>query len=383
MEVFLLVRRWWLSLSIAAACVLSFGVILASTMVGQQAVNTLRFVFGWQHIAQQQQQLVRDIQAAFQAAGFSAELLQRGMPISQRRGREYWQRQTYTVQIPPGVSLDLGETILRETTHRLHLTVLRRQERRTATHASVALTIGIAGVPTTIFWVIQSRAPAPSGGPRMAIIIDDLGWDLETAQALLTFEVPLSFAVLPNTPYRAVIAQEAQRRGRDVLLHLPMEPYNYPDVDPGQPALLSTMNAKELAAQIGAALQALPTAIGVNNHMGSRLTENREVMQSVMQQMKYHNLFFLDSRTTPNSLAYQVAREMGVPTAQRQVFLDNELDTTKIQQQLRHLATLAHARGSAIGIGHPYPETVRALRTFLPTLRQDGIEIVPVSQLVR
>jgi polysaccharide deacetylase 2 family uncharacterized protein YibQ len=162
-----------------------------------------------------------------------------------------------------------------------------------------------------------------------------------------------------------------------------MEPYRYPDVVPDQPVLLSTMSMRELVAQIGAALNALPLAVGVNNHMGSRLTENRAAMQAVMQQMNNHNLFFLDSRTTQHSVAYQVAQEMGVPTAQRQVFLDHEVKDIKIQQQLRQLATLAHAYGSAIGIGHPYPETVRVLQTVLPELRQDGIEIVPVSHLMR
>ena len=106
-------------------------------------------------------------------------------------------------------------------------------------------------------------------------------------------------------------------------------------------------------------------------------------MQVVMQQMKRHNLFFLDSRTTQHSLAYQVAQNMGVPTAQRQVFLDHEIDTRKIGQQLRHLASLAPTHGSAIGLAHPYPETVQTLQAILPTFARNGIEIVPVSRLVR
>jgi uncharacterized protein len=117
--------------------------------------------------------------------------------------------------------------------------------------------------------------------------------------------------------------------------------------------------------------------------MGSRLTENREAMQVVMQLLKQRNLFFLDSRTSQKSLAYQIAQELGVRTAQRQVFLDNTLDVTKIHQQLHYLASLAHEHGSAIGIGHRYPETVRTLRHTLPELRQAGIDIVPVSRLVK
>jgi hypothetical protein len=216
----------------------------------------------------------------------------------------------------------------------------------------------------------------------VAIVIDDLGWNLEAARALLALDAPLSFAILPNAPYRTVIAQEAQRRGRDILLHLPMEPYKYPHVNPGQPALLSTMNTRELTAEVEVALAALPPVVGVNNHMGSRLTEDRTAMRAVMQHIKRHNLFFLDSRTSQKSLAAQVARELGVRTAERHVFLDNETETTKIHQQLDQLATLARMRGHAIGIGHPYPETVQALWHMLPELQQAGIEIVPISRLV-
>jgi polysaccharide deacetylase 2 family uncharacterized protein YibQ len=376
---------WLPSIAIAVTCVLLFSVFLASTIVGRQAMNTLCFALGWQHITQQQQQLIHAVEATLQAAGLPAKIRHHGFAIPQRRGHEYWQRQTHTIQVPPEVSLGLAETLLRDTTRRLHHVILERQKQQRTTHETITLTVGIAGVPTDIFVFTQSRdsIPLSSAYAKVAIVIDDLGWDLETAQDLLTLDVPLSFAILPSAPYRAVIAQEAQRRGWDILLHLPMEPYRYPDMDPGQPVLLSTMSMRELAAQIGVALNALPLAVGVNNHMGSRLTENRAAMQAVMQQMKHHHLFFLDSRTTQHSVAYQVAQEMDVPTAQRQVFLDHEVQDIKIQQQLRHLATLAHAYGSAIGIGHPYPETLRVLQKILPTLRQDDIEIVPVSHLVR
>ena len=142
----------------------------------------------------------------------------------------------------------------------------------------------------------------------MAIVIDDLGWNLETARALLALDAPLSFAILPNAPYRTVIAQEVRQRGRDILLHLPMEPYKYPHVDPGQPALLSTMNTSELAAVVEEALAALPPVVGVNNHMGSLLTEDHKAMRAVMQRIKHNNLFFFIRRPAHNSLASRVAR---------------------------------------------------------------------------
>jgi polysaccharide deacetylase 2 family uncharacterized protein YibQ len=143
------------------------------------------------------------------------------------------------------------------------------------------------------------------------------------------------------------------------------------------------MNSQELAAHIEVALAAVPAAIGVNNHMGSRLTEDREAMRVVMHLLKQRNLFFLDSRTSQKSLAYHVARELGVRTAQRQVFLDTTPEMAKIQQQLHYLVALAHEHGSAIGIGHPHPATVQTLWHTLPELRQAGIDIVPVSHLVK
>jgi polysaccharide deacetylase 2 family uncharacterized protein YibQ len=219
--------------------------------------------------------------------------------------------------------------------------------------------------------------------PQVAIVIDDLGWDRQVAESLLALDAPLSFAILPAAPYQLYIAQEAQRRGRDVLLHLPMEPHGYPQINPGHDALLSHMQADELAAHLERALQALPSVVGVNNHMGSRLTENRAAMRVVMQHLKQHNLFFLDSRTSQHSLAYRIAREMGVRAAQRHIFLDHDVRQGTIAKRLYDLVALANTHGQAIGIGHPYPETLQALQEALPTLRQSGIELVPVSHLVQ
>jgi polysaccharide deacetylase 2 family uncharacterized protein YibQ len=229
----------------------------------------------------------------------------------------------------------------------------------------------------------QQPVKPPSTRPSVAIVIDDLGWDLAAAQMLLDIDTPLSFAILPEAPYRIQIAQEDRRRGRDVLLHLPMESYGSSHISLGPYGLHSTMKSKELTARVEAALQALPLASGVNNHMGSRLTENRATMQTVLQSMKRHQLFFLDSRTSKDSLAYQVAQELGVPAARRQVFLDNEAEPGKITQQLQRLITLAQQQGNAIAIGHPYPATVQVLQHHLPGLRRAGIEIVPISRLVR
>jgi hypothetical protein len=386
-------------------CVFAFFVLFALTTLGQQGANTVRFLLGWQHIAQHQRQLNHSIEQVLQKAGLPLTVYHLSGVVPQRRGLERWQRQSHVITLPPELSINTFETLFQVTFPHPPFTVFARRIHQAQNHAAVELTLGMAGVPTDSFQFVQPRphtiaslqvplspkepphAPYVSlpqlSLPRVAIVIDDLGWDLRAARLLLDIDAPLNFAILPHTPHRDVIAQEARQRGREILLHIPMEPYHYPHVNPGQPVLLSTMNTHELTAQLENALATLPGVIGVNNHMGSRLTEDRAAMRVVMQLMKHRNLFFLDSRTSQKSLAYQVARELGVRTAQRQVFLDNETDTNKIAQQLHRLAALARESGSAIGIGHPYPETVQSLRNTLPEIRQTGVEIVPISRLVQ
>jgi polysaccharide deacetylase 2 family uncharacterized protein YibQ len=406
---------WILSLVIAGGCLLGFGLLASSTPVGRQALVILRFTLGWVDVAQQQQQFVTAVEEALQSARLPVTMHRRVSWLRQRRGQETWYRQTHVLHLPSRVPSSTIEAIIRDVARRRHHTVLVRRKRVGPARTEVTLVVRIAGLPTDIFVLTPPRvttsplAQRPEAGleehsgqpiesrqahdrplrrrppdrARVAIVIDDLGWDLEAAHALLALGEPLSFAILPDAPYRDVIAREAQRAGLDVLLHMPMEPYRYPDINPGRPVLLSTMSAREIANQFEAALASLPSVSGVNNHMGSRLTENRHLMQVVMRQVKHHDLFFLDSRTTRHSLAYQIAQQMGVPTAQRHVFLDHDMTAAKINAQFRRLARLAYAKGSAIGIGHPYSETIRVLRTALPKLHRNGIAIVPVSSLVR
>ncbi len=229
---------------------------------------------------------------------------------------------------------------------------------------------------------VHQRVSATTAVPRIAIVIDDMGWELPIAQDLLALEHPISFAVLPQAPYQLKIAEAAKQHQRDLLLHLPMEPHGYPRVNPGPNALLSHMDSHQLVKLVRTALRALPQVVGVNNHMGSSLTENSQAMRVVMRELKRHDLFFLDSRTSSDSRAYQIAREMGIPTAKRHVFLDNNVQQAYISAQLQRLAKMASQQGTAIGIGHPYPETLSALRHTLPLIRQAGVRIVPISRLV-
>ena len=216
--------------------------------------------------------------------------------------------------------------------------------------------------------------------PLVAIVIDDMGYRQNTGKALLALDLPLSFAFLPFTPFAAELQQEARTKGCDLLLHLPLEPVD-PKWNPGQGALTTAMDAKAMASLLDADLHAVPTAIGISNHMGSRFTANPQTMRALLILVRTRNLFFLDSVTAAKSVAYDLALEMGVKTARRTVFLDNDQNPDKIMAQLDLLIRLAGEHGQAVGIGHPYPATVEALRRYQTQLRT-RTEMVGISRLV-
>lgn len=219
-----------------------------------------------------------------------------------------------------------------------------------------------------------------SNKPLVAIVIDDMGYRQNTGKALLALDLPLSFAFLPFTPFSAELQQEAQTKGRDILLHLPLEPVD-PKWNPGPGALTTAMDAKTMASLFSADLLAVPKAMGISNHMGSRFTASPQAMRTLLALVRARNLFFLDSVTAPKSVAYDLALEMGVKAERRTVFLDNDQNPEKIAAQLDLLVRLAGEHGQAVGIGHPYPATVEALRRYQTQLRT-RIEMVGVSRLV-
>lgn len=224
---------------------------------------------------------------------------------------------------------------------------------------------------------------APSGpvhGVRIALVIDDLGHTVEELRPLEGLGVPVSYSVLPYEDQTPEVVAELRRRGAEILLHLPMEPKN--GEDPGPGALLQGMGDDELREKTVAALQAVPGAVGVNNHMGSLLSAEEGPMTAVLRVLARRGLFFLDSRTSADSVGYKVATRLGIPAAERQVFLDGEATPEAIQTQFQRLLALARTRGSAIAIGHPHPETLAALEREVPKAREEGYEFVPVSYLM-
>jgi hypothetical protein len=217
---------------------------------------------------------------------------------------------------------------------------------------------------------------------RVAIVIDDLGYDGKLARQFLKIEAPLSFSVLPHGPFSKDIARRVHRAGHDLLLHLPMEPKGYPHVNPGAGALLTAMNDEELVQVLQESLDSLPLIRGVNNHMGSKFCEYEQKLRPVMEELKNRGLFFLDSRTTSKTQAYRMAQQFKIRSAERNVFLDNIQDAHAIRGQLKRLVQLARLKGEAIGIAHPHKVTLKVLREDIPKLSKEGVEVVPVSQLV-
>jgi polysaccharide deacetylase 2 family uncharacterized protein YibQ len=249
--------------------------------------------------------------------------------------------------------------------------------------------------PTEVVADIEVHIPAPGGVeatvdiplsspglPRVAIVIDDLGYNMVKVTEFLEVDAPITVAVLPHLERSREVAARAHSMGRDVLLHLPMEPRDTVANDPGQGALLTGMDREEVLAQLAEALDAFPDYIGVNNHMGSRFTEDEELMRTVLEVVKQRGVFFLDSRTSGSSVALKVARELGVPAAERSVFLDNERDEQYIRERFEDLVHMAERGGSAIAIGHPYPETLKVLKEFVGGGGSRGVEVVGISDLI-
>jgi len=227
-------------------------------------------------------------------------------------------------------------------------------------------------------------APRPARA-RVAIVIDDLGRDVAALEKLLAAlavagNVQLSWAVLPYESRTAEVVELLRRHGAELLLHLPMDPEGA--ADPGPGALLTGMSKRELAAATAAALAAVPGAAGVNNHMGSRLSSERSAMTAILGEVRREGRYFLDSRTSAGSLGFEVARELGIPAANRDLFLDDETERGAVAAQFAKLLALARERGAAIAIGHPHPATLGVLAEEIPRAVAEGIEFVPVSYLL-
>lgn len=226
----------------------------------------------------------------------------------------------------------------------------------------------------------RERPGTRDGGRRIAVLIDDIGFDQRVVEELARISAPIAFAILPHTPHAAEAARFLHGAGKEILLHLPMEPHSYPAEDPGAGALFADMDEAAVRGQIEADLAAVPYISGVNNHMGSRFMEDETGLAVVMRELSKRGLFFVDSLTTPRSRARPAAARAGVRFASRAVFIDHAPGYAAALANL----TNPPGRGGEAGepilmIGHPHPETIRALRDAQPLWQKEGTRMIPVS----
>ena len=223
-------------------------------------------------------------------------------------------------------------------------------------------------------------APAPPA-PRIALIIDDIGFSLRRAERFLRANIPITFSILPRLHGSAAAARVLHRCGHEIMLHQPMEPDDR-RVDPGPGAIFVADRPERVHAVVAENIASLPHVVGVNNHMGSRYTQLPRKMDQALDVIRSNTLFFLDSLTTGRSTAFARARQMGMDALRRDLFLDTRQDADAVFSQMMRLAAIACARGRAIGIGHPRPQTAEGILRFLGTPESRAVEFVHISRML-
>jgi polysaccharide deacetylase 2 family uncharacterized protein YibQ len=223
------------------------------------------------------------------------------------------------------------------------------------------------------------KASRLSEAPRIAIVLDDWGYNIRNLKAALELEAPITFSILPNLPYSRRIARAAYDEGREVILHLPLEPHE--DIPLEKNTLLVGMEEEEAAENFQSCIDSVPHLAGISNHMGSKATEDERLMSIVFKKMKAEDLYFLDSLVTSSSVCRRLSGASGIRFASRSVFLDNDADEEYIKGQIEELLDQAQATGSAIGVGHDRQNTIKVLAVMIPEIKSAGVQIVPASEL--
>jgi len=228
----------------------------------------------------------------------------------------------------------------------------------------------------TLFCLLAGTAHAAPAKAYMSIIIDDLGQSIDRDSRTLALPGPVTMAIMPDTPHASDFARQAHKAGKTVILHMPMDPATGPYAwHPGTPL-------PELASRLQAALAKVPYAAGINNHMGSRMTAQREPMAWLMGELQQRHLFFVDSRTSAATVAAAEAQRVDLAHVSRDVFLDDVRTPEAIAEQLHRGMELARRQGSAVLIGHPYPQTLAVLEQALPRLSRQGITLIGLKQMI-
>lgn len=231
--------------------------------------------------------------------------------------------------------------------------------------------------------IIHPAKPAVQVVAKIAIIIDDWGYSAPNINFLRETKIPFDISVLPFLPYSKVAAEEAYSNNKEVMLHLPLEPHPNSQIRLENTVIQVNMKAQKINKILNDALKSVPCARGINNHMGSLATENKDVMAIIFKEIKKRKLFFIDSLVTVNSICQELAEETQVRFGQRAVFLDNKADSQYIRSQFAKLVKAAKNQGYAIGIGHDHALTLKLIKELAPEIERQGIKFVFVSELVK
>ncbi|MCD6569691.1 MAG: divergent polysaccharide deacetylase family protein [Deltaproteobacteria bacterium] len=215
---------------------------------------------------------------------------------------------------------------------------------------------------------------------RIAIIVDDIGLDMDAAKELGAIDANITFSVLPMRPYSKKSATYLHNAGKEIMLHLPMEGSN--DKDPGVGAIYKNMGPAEIRSILRKDISSVPYISGVNNHMGSKVTQDKAIMRVITKELKKRRLFYVDSLTTNKSVCKDVAKEVGLSFTSRDVFLDNVDSYAYIHNQLNKLVSIGERCPYAIGVCHPHPTTIAVLKKEIPRLKKQGVVIMPISTFV-
>ena len=284
-------------------------------------------------------------------------------------------------KVPDALPLSVCNLSLTHLAHQLGGTVIEGSEDRQGN--VLWLRVGLNDKQTNLFRLEQGEELERLAG-RIAIVIDDFGYqDQNLILSFCELPQPITFSIFPGEKHTAWIAQQAIEKNHGVMVHLPMEPIDYPARDPGPHAIFSDYAPEKIAELTQNALAAVPYAKGMNNHMGSRVTQNFEVMKAVLRVVKRWNFFFIDSVTSPQSVAYAIARDMGIPSDRNALFLDIVEDEDAVVKRLYRLAARARHEGTAIGIGHAKPNTLHALQRMLPELAEQGFIFVLAEEAAK
>ncbi len=310
--------------------------------------------------------------------------------IENAGGVQVWVKEPPYAPFPPARPDKAAEVVVESAGFNRVLSVIERQAQREGLAVKARVTQGRQETRLADVRLARGRDHAGRWLLRevgrlrhAAIVIDDLGQDLEAARKLLALQYPFTFSILPHLRHSTATAEEAHRAGREVMLHFPMEPFPDAPVGPGAGEIRVGMSRTEVARILKADLATVPYARGTNNHMGSLATADPELMGVVMHLLAERGLYFVDSRTTGATVALRVARQQGVPAFYRSVFLDGTETLAYTLGQLREFRHVIEKQGAAVAIGHPYPTTITALEQFLPELERDDIQLLPASQLLR